>query len=317
MVDVTPLRLQRTGASPTAIAEMQDGETTPVSHGGTGATTPAAARASLGAMSLLYPGMRNLLINGDMLINQRQFAGGTLAANTFGYDRWRSASGAAATISVNTSSGLITHTSGSAIQAIENIATLTAGRAITISVEDPTANISVFVGASAGTTTNVTGTITAGSGRRSVTVTPPAGGSGHLYVNLTAASATYRRIQCELGDRATEWDARPAALEILLCQRYCWAPAARSNMGVGHQRAGSIAVIFYRFPVEMRVAPTVTVNAVGTIFDPVAAATLTPSGVSPIAIGPDGCSLSCTGIAGTVGTAVSQNSVALIASAEI
>lgn len=37
----------------------------------------------------------NLLANGDMIINQRGFAGGTLAAEAYGFDRWKAAAGGA------------------------------------------------------------------------------------------------------------------------------------------------------------------------------------------------------------------------------
>ena len=48
MTDKIPLRLQFDGSNnPIALAEYQAGDTVPVTHGGTGATTASAARENL------------------------------------------------------------------------------------------------------------------------------------------------------------------------------------------------------------------------------------------------------------------------------
>ncbi len=48
MTDRVPLKAVRTGTAVTGLAEFSLGDTTPVEHGGTGATTPAQARINLG-----------------------------------------------------------------------------------------------------------------------------------------------------------------------------------------------------------------------------------------------------------------------------
>ena len=53
------------------------------------------ASGSVALPGSLWAAGTNLLVNGDMAINQRGFAGGALAAGAFGYDRWKAhASGA-------------------------------------------------------------------------------------------------------------------------------------------------------------------------------------------------------------------------------
>lgn len=152
---------------------------------------------------------RNLLINCGIPINQRVFAGGPLAAGAYGYDRWKAGAGGC-NITINSSTGVFTHTSGPLQQIVES-PVLAWGQPLTISVENPSGSITVNVG-------GATGTITAGAGRRGVTLTPS--GSGNMTVQLTATGVTYSRPQLERGSAATAFDARPVAEELAICQRY-------------------------------------------------------------------------------------------------
>ncbi|MEN5288518.1 hypothetical protein ABE494_21530 [Stenotrophomonas lactitubi] len=163
-----------------------------------------AATAGLPAM-----GGRNMLINCSIPINQRGFAGGALAAGVYGYDRWKAGAGGC-NVTINATTGVFTHTSGP-LQQIVEAPPLAWGQPLTISVENPSGSIAVSVG-------GATATITAGSGRRGVTVTPS--GSGNMTVQLTATGVTYSRPQLERGSAATPFDVRWYALELLLCQRY-------------------------------------------------------------------------------------------------
>ncbi|KAF1016173.1 MAG: hypothetical protein GAK31_01662 [Stenotrophomonas maltophilia] len=135
-------------------------------------------------------GIGNMLINCGVPINQRDFAGGALAAGAYGYDRWKAGTGGC-NVTINASTGVFTHTSGPLQQVVE-APQLAWGKKLTISVEDPSVSITVSVG-------GATGTITAGSGRRGVTVTPS--GSGNMVVQLTATGATYSRPKLERGIR--------------------------------------------------------------------------------------------------------------------
>lgn len=158
----------------------------------------------------------NLLVNGDMAINQRGFEGGALAAGSYGFDRWKAdASGA------NFSVGgfAITLNSGAIVQPVEPAlwgGASFAGVTLTLSVEDLTGgDLSVTIGSRSGT-------ITAGSGRRFVTLTPAAGDVGALMVRLlpSAGAVSFGRIKLERGPLATGWAARPLSVEQALCRRY-------------------------------------------------------------------------------------------------
>lgn len=156
----------------------------------------------------------NMLINGDMRINQRVFGGGSLAASTFGFDRWFADSGGA-NVSIS-ASGVITHSSGTICQVIE------APRgAFGVSV-------SVVVGDLSGGSLNVNvggvaGTITAGTGRRYVNiVTPSSTGTGNLLVKLTPASGsvTYREVSVMRGGDMAAFEYQPTAFALIQCQRF-------------------------------------------------------------------------------------------------
>ncbi|MGL4397076.1 MAG: DUF2793 domain-containing protein, partial [Hyphomicrobium sp.] len=58
----------------------------------------------------------NLIVNGDLQINQRAFAGGALAAGVYGFDRWKAAAGGA---NVSVAGYVVTLASGAITQQIE------------------------------------------------------------------------------------------------------------------------------------------------------------------------------------------------------
>ena len=210
--------------------------------------------------------LQNILINGDFQINQRGFAGGALAANAYGFDRWRGdVSGGNVTLS-----GLVaTLVSGTISQVVEpSMARLLsfASVPVTISVDDPSRDISVVWG-------TASGTITAGSGRRGVTLTSTASGNTTLALsNASGLSFTFSRVKAELGSLATAWQERPLPLELSLCQRYFSksmrqgtipAQGAAHNtdcfFGVAAAISGTQAsATFCYFPVTMRAVPTIT-----------------------------------------------------------
>lgn len=195
----------------------------------------------------------DFLINGDMQINQRGFGGGALAAGSYGFDRWKAASGGA---NLWRSGFAITLNSGGIVQVVEpalwGLASF-AGLSLTLSVEGLSGgNLTVAIASQSGT-------ITAGAGRRSVTLTPAVGDTGALTVRLSPSAGTvnFARIKLEQGSIATAWRARPLAIEQMLCRRYHWrpdgqilldayqAPAAGSRQSIG-------------MPVPMRATPAVS-----------------------------------------------------------
>ena len=163
---------------------------------------------------------RNLLLNGDCRINQRVFAGGNLAANTYGYDRWR-AFGAAALMTATASTISLSGTFGQVIEA-PNVA----GATVTVSVTNPSGPIAVSLQPSA-TTAGVSGVIPAGAGLQSATLVVPASLTGTVWLLLTPTGtvtidgpAKRGGIQLELGSIATPFEQRPIGMELVFCQRY-------------------------------------------------------------------------------------------------
>lgn len=205
----------------------------------------------------------NLLINPRLNINQRIFSGGALAAGVYGYDRWK-AGPAGCNVTASGSSDTITLASGTMRQVIEaGVWDYMAGATLTFSVEDLTGgNLTVNIGTKSGS-------IVAGAGRKSLTVTLGGGETGNITVDITpsAGAVSFSRPKLEFGSSPTGWRARPSWLELSLCQRY-YAKQAQSNVnptGAIWTNMFGFATISTRmnspdiyFPVEMRANPTIT-----------------------------------------------------------
>ncbi len=202
----------------------------------------------------------NLLLNGDLQINQRGFAGGALAAGIYGFDRWK-AGPAGATLTV---AGYdLTLSAGALVQPVEPALwglSSFAGQPLTLSVEGLSGGaLSVTVG-------SVSGSIAAGMGRRCVTLTPAVGDTGALPVRLAPAgpAVTLRRIKLEIGRRASAWVARPAALEELLCARYFWRFESSLSLDA-YQAAGGAVAQTLMLPARMRATPSASFAVSGTV----------------------------------------------------
>lgn len=192
---------------------------------------------------------QNLLINGDMQINQRGFAGGALAAGSYGFDRWKAGSGGA---SLSRSGFSLTLASGAIVQILEPALwglSSFAGLQLTVSVEEPSGSLIVGIGSQSAT-------LGSGSGRRAVTAT--VSDSGPLAISLATAggSVSFRRAKLEIGPLATGWQGRPRAMEEVLCRRYHWRPAGILLID-GYQVAGATLRQTLSLPVPMRTTPTV------------------------------------------------------------
>jgi hypothetical protein len=201
---------------------------------------------------------QNLLINGDMQVNQRGFAGGALAAGVFGFDRWKADTAGA---SLSRSGFDLTLTSGAIVQPVEPALWGVVSFALTpltLSVEDLAGgNLTVGIG-------SVSGTITPGSGRRSVTLTPAAGDAGTLAIRLAPASGavTLRRIKLERGNAASPWDERPLPQSQALCRRY-YCRLEGAMLLDAYQAAGGSIYAPISLPTPMRVTPSVSVTIGG------------------------------------------------------
>lgn len=195
----------------------------------------------------------NLLVNGDMAINQRGFAGGALGSGAYGFDRWKAD---AAGTNLSISGFAITLTSGAIAQVVEpalwGIASF-AGVPLTLSVERLSGgDLTVAIG-------GVSATIPAGSGRRAATLTPAGGDTGPLAVRLApaAGAVTFQRIKLEFGTHATAWQARPLPQEQMLARRYHWRIAG-GFLFDGYQAAGQTLSGLILLPTAMRAVPSVS-----------------------------------------------------------
>tara|TARA_R110000850_G_scaffold266350_1_gene396632 strand:- start:749 stop:1528 length:780 start_codon:yes stop_codon:yes gene_type:complete len=124
---------------------------------------------------------RNLLINGDKSINQRDFVGGQPAAGVYGYDRWKG-------------DALGTRSE----QIVENLRALNGAHVISWTGGTGTADVGASTGLSSG---------------ESFTLVE----SGNFSV-IVPSDAT--DIQLELGEVATTFEQRSIGEELALCQRY-------------------------------------------------------------------------------------------------
>lgn len=192
----------------------------------------------------------NLLINGDFQINQRAFAGGALAAGGYGFDRWKAHTGGANLVR----SGFdLTLTSGAIVQSVEpglwGLASF-AQIPLCLSVEELSGgDLSVAIG-------SMTGTISPGSGRRSLSLTPAVGDSGNIAIRIGPAggAVSLRRIKLEFGSSATPWVARSLTHERQLCERYYWRPDSSLFLDC-YQVAGGYLRQLLVFPTAMRATP--------------------------------------------------------------
>lgn len=252
--------LFQTGFSGRAEIGLSGSEDLIMRASGDGSIWNDAIRINAQTGSVRFPqsafvrGGANLLINGHFGINQRGFAGGSLAAGVYGLDRWRAgASGASLTVAGT----VLTLASGEIIQSIEpelwGLASL-AGQTLCISVEAPNAPILVQVG-------SAQAVIAAGSGRRSATLVVPAAVTGVAALRLSrsgAGTVSFSLIRAELAQEAADWTPRPLTMEMHLAQRYYLRLAGSYPVHTNGQNSSSFQHASLLLPVMMRIAPTVT-----------------------------------------------------------
>jgi hypothetical protein len=197
---------------------------------------------------------RNLLINPEASVNQRGFAGGALAEGVYGFDRWKGGPGGCTV--TRSADGTLT-LDGALTQIIEQPDL--AGRTVCLSVDNPSGAVSVSVA-------GVTGTITAGSGRRTVALALPAATTGDAAVTLSGSGVSFARPVLNLGPLPAPYERLPAGNTLALCQRYFAktfpigvAPAGNAGYGgalVAHAVvANAIPAVRWQYPVPMRTVP--------------------------------------------------------------
>lgn len=226
-------------------------------NGTTGVTFPDA---SVQASSQV--GMKNKIIDGGFIINQRGYVSGTaLSAGSYGHDRWKAGAGGGTytftqgALGVNTT---ITITAGTVVQVIEGC-NLPEGGTYVLS----------WTGTAQG---RLNGGAYGSSG--TVTVTGWVAGTN---LNVEFSTGTLGSVQLEKGSTASSYDHRPYGTELQLAQRYYTALGMATGYtkfpttsgGIGNLSMGVLSTFTVSstvFPVQMRTSPTIVfAGADGTL----------------------------------------------------
>ncbi len=189
--------------------------------------------------------LRNRVINGSFLINQRVYpTGGTLTAGTYGHDRWKAgAGGCVYTFTQEPNGQQITITSGTLEQVVEG--TNVEGGTYTLSWSG-TAQGSINGGTSAASPITVTGLASSTS------------------VTLSFGTGTLGSVQLEPGPLATTFEQRPIGMELDLCQSYCQVIGSNFVGVVVSATTIEINVPFFK---QMRAAATADYVLPGSYFN--------------------------------------------------
>lgn len=190
-------------------------------------------------------GMKNRIIDGGFIINQRGYVSGTsLSAGSYGHDRWKAGSGG----------GTYTFTQGSL--GVNTTITITAGTLVQVIEGCNLAEGGTYVLSWTGT---AQGRLNGGSygASGSVTIT---GWTAGTNLNVEFNTGTVGSVQLEKGSTATSFDYRPYGTELQLCQRYYQkfisANGAYCTFGTGHVDSATAGYGTIVLPVTTRAAAT-------------------------------------------------------------
>ena len=199
----------------------------------TQAATPKAVK-DVKDTALAASGYRNLLINGNPIINQRGYVSGTATtiANQYTLDRWR----------VVTSGQAISWTDSAGVRTV----TAPAGGVEQV-IESPLGGTHVL---------NWTGTATATVNGTAVTKGGTVTLTGGASSTVQFTGGTFSLPQLEPGAVATPFERRGYGIDLLLCQRYfLWVPF---NMRFHSTVAESSIVQTILLPTQMRSTPAIS-----------------------------------------------------------
>ena len=185
---------------------------------------------------------KNLIINGDMAINQRGVTGTvSLSAGAYGHDRFKAgAAGATYTFATTANVTTITITAGSLQQVVEGL-----------NIQSGTHTLSW--------TGTAQGKIDAGSYSASgVTGTLTGGTNATVEFN----TGTLTNVQLEEGTTATPFEHLQYGQQLARCQRY-YTNVTGASTSIVNCAAWSTSTMFgvYNYPTTMRAVPTMTYSA--------------------------------------------------------
>lgn len=189
-------------------------------------------------------GLKNRIINGGFILNQRGYVSGTaLAAGAYGHDRFKG----------GVSGGTYTFTQGTL--GVNTTLTITAGTLVQVIEGCNVAEGGTYVLSWTGTAqARLNGGTFGASG--TVTVTGWVAGT-NLPVEF--GTGTCGNIQLEKGSTATSFDYRSFGTELQLAQRYYYRiqPVnANQPFGTGMNANSTTVDIYINFPVTLRTTPT-------------------------------------------------------------
>lgn len=221
-----------------------------------GAGGPAGPAGAPGPATPSLLTFRNRLHNASFSINQRQVSGTvTLGAGTYGHDRWRAgAAGCTYKFTVSGNITIITITSGSLQQVIENVNI--EGGAYYLSWSG-TALGRAIAGIYGGGTYAASGALTTGLA-----------GGGYVTVEFGPGTLSIPQFEPQQSSQTgpTTFEQRPVGFELALCQRFYfrrWNTEASRTIAVLAKFASYPTGGLFALPVTMRASPSTKISAVG------------------------------------------------------
>ena len=229
------------------------GSTTQIQYNNAGALAGSANltfdgtnMAVAGTVAMGSSFKRNLIINGNFLVNQRVYVNGTATASgSYMHDRWKS----------TTTSSNYTFTQGTPDTTI----TIAAGTIAQV-VEDKNVAGGVYTLSWTGTATarvGVSGNSPVGSYAASPITTSSA--TAGQQITIEFSTGTLGLVQLEPGTKATPYERQNYTDQLIQCQRYYYrlkAATAFTNGGTGRAYLTTNAQAFVATPVSMRAAPS-------------------------------------------------------------
>jgi len=194
-----------------------------------------------------YETHKNYIINPDFKVNQRAFAGGTLAGGVYGFDRWKAQAGGT-DMSV---SGITATVTSGVTQRLENVWEI--GDIVTISWEG-TAIVEWWdgVGWNESSANYMTTKIINTNG-----------------IIIKIRNGTCKKIKLENGSIITPFEYPDPASEFTKCERYYQVVLTGSYIPLGMFRCGGSGAYMMgepkQFRTHMRAAPSYTFSATPTI----------------------------------------------------
>ena len=231
------------GTSNVSIATA-NGSVTVATAGNTAMTVDTSQNmTTVGTVAMGSSFKRNILINGNYLINQRGYVSGTATASgTYMHDRWKSTTtNSNYTFTQGTPDTTITIAAGTIAQIVETVNV--AGGVYTLSwTGTATARIAINGGTTSGA--YAASPITTSSATAGQTIT------------VEFSTGTLGKVQLEPGTIATPYERQIYSDQLVQCQRYY------QNTSGGYpltQRSSGYRIDYgWIYPVVMRATPTIT-----------------------------------------------------------